>query len=197
MSRRTISLLGWIFVPIGIVFACISSYWLARFLFSSTFTFWKSLGAPSTGTAVIINADRNDIWVEANSGQLFTTTLRCSEKELCKKWVEVKSVSETNIERFTSLKQGNSCEELDAEELPRNPDGIMTDCVLAIYPGPEYEFKTYYAVMSDGSIKYWRHEGSGYGSFFFFIISNIVLSSIVILVLFKIRKKVVADENAG
>jgi hypothetical protein len=196
MSRKTITLLGWILIPIGVVLACISSYSLTRFLFSNTFTFWKSLYSPPTSAAMIIEADRNDIWVKAESGELFTITLRCNNNELCKKWIKVEIIEKTNIENFTSLQRSDNCEELDEEELPRNPEGIVTECVLAIYPGPEYDFKTYYALMSDGSIKYWRYEGSGYGSFIFHITLFFILSSSLLVIFIKIRKKVTTNEAA-
>ncbi len=192
MGRKTITLLGWALLPTGIILACMSSWWLTTFLFSDTFTFWKSLGAPSDRAVKIVEADRLNVWVEANNGQLFTADTGCYKNEICKKWVEVKRIYNFQIEDLTSIKRSENCEELDTEELPRNPNGIVTDCVLVIYPGPEYEIKTYYALMSDGSVRYWRYESSNW-KLFFFIISNIVLSTIII----KIHKKVVANANAG
>ncbi len=192
MSRKTIRLLGWVILPIGIILACISSYWLARFLSSSTFTFWKSLGAPPGGAIKIVGADRFNVWAETDNGQIFTSNIGCYKNKICKEWVEIKPMYTFHVEDHTSAKRGDNCEELDAQELSGNPNGIVIDCLLAIYPGPEYEIKTYYAIMSDGSIKYWRHESS-YWDFFFFIISNIVLSTIVI----KIHKKLIANENPG
>ncbi len=192
MGRKTITLLGWAILPIGIILACISSYWLTRLLFSSTFTFWKALGTPSSGAVTVAYADRLNVWVKTNNGQMFTASIGCYKNEICKKWVEIESMYTFHIDELTTIKRGNNCEELDAEVLPRNPVGIVSECILAIYPGPEYEIKTYYVILSDGSVRYWRYESSNWQLFFFFI-SNIVLLAIVI----KIHKRVVTNENAG
>jgi hypothetical protein len=197
MSRKTVSLLGWVIVPTGIILAFVLSIWLTDFLFSDALTVWKSLGTPPSSITIILDADSNNVWVKTRKGQIFTTTLRCYENRLCKQWVEVRASSQIHLEPATSLKRSNNCEGLDAKAFPRNPDGVITDCVLAISPGPEYDFKTYYAVMSDGSIRYWRNEVSEYKRYFFCLSSSIVLSTIVVAFFKRIHRRVVAREGAG
>jgi hypothetical protein len=196
MSRKTITLLGWIIIPIGVFFSCISSYWITLFLFSSKLTFWKSLDTPSSGVAIIVEADRNDVWIKTNSGELFTLALRCPNDEICKQWLMVESVDETHIEKFTTLKRGKDCEKLDTDELPKNPNSDVAECVLAIFPGPEYDFKTYYAIMTDGSIKYWRYQSS-YWDLPFFVVLFFSFSLFIIYSYSKFRNRYILQENAG
>jgi hypothetical protein len=197
MKRNIISTLVFIFLPTGILIAFVSSCWLSAYLFSMKFTYWKSLGAPPSGTEKIVEVDRNDVWVEAKNGELFTLTLRCDKNELCKKWVKVESAEELNVDNFTTVTRSEICSELVEEDFPQNPKGSTTECVLASYYGPEYDIKTYYALMSDGSIEYWHHERGGYADILLFGILFVLFTSIVILMFFKIHKKVLADEKAG
>lgn len=196
MSRKTIKLLSWFLIPIGIVLSCILSLWLTNFFFSAQFTFWKSLGFPSTGVVKIVDADRFNVWVETDNGQLFRSDIRCYKDKICKKWIEVKNVSKVGIDDFTSIIWGDNCEKLDLDEFPKNPTGIKTDCVLVIEPGPEYDFKTYYALMPDHSIKYWRYR-SNYWNFVFFVALTFSFSLIIIYSFLYFRKRDILQENSG
>jgi hypothetical protein len=196
MNRKVINFLSWLLIPTGIILVCISTIWFSNYKYS----LWESLVSPQIRAAKITDADRLNVWVETKDKQLFKANIGCYKNNVCREWVEVKDVAGIKIDDFTVVKRGNNCEILDEDkgEYPGNPKGTVIECVLVIdLAGPEYPFKTYYALMSDGTVKYWRNFGNDNWEIYFFVISSIVFSSITIFSFSKIRKIMFINKKAG
>jgi hypothetical protein len=105
-------------------------------------------------------AQVNQIWVKANNGLLYTTSVTsdCLNGQHCESWlpidelpVDLESVDLSN--RFAPV-HGQDCEGLQLNNPAPNPSGDLLDCVYVLSPaGETFEFH-YFALMSDGTMMY-------------------------------------------
>jgi hypothetical protein len=79
----------------------------------------------------------------------------------CFQWFEVNNLSDVKPERYYGIaanlpiQRGVTCDGLGRVD----PwIGKTIECVLAEASGPEAYFETYFALKSDGSIKYWSKD---------------------------------------
>jgi hypothetical protein len=185
----------WAAMLIGIITTIVVSYLLTINFINGAFTFWKSLDSPPSGASHIIDADPDNIWIEANDGHIFTLSLYCYRNESCYRWVMVDNASDIPPTQYVPLERGVNCTGIRDGFFPRNPMGKITECVSATFYGMESGYITYFVLMADGKVKYWQHGNSLIEDIYLFFISTVVLPilvaviiSVVYLVRYIVRK---------
>ena len=136
---------------------CIVSNLISVLFQRGAFNFWKSLPKLSSPVTQIVNADPFSVWVKTADDQILTALITCTNDNDCRKWVSVKDVSEIYPVQVDNTRREVNCEGFDGQ-FPRNPSGKVIECIRTYQPGmPEGGgFSTYYALMSDGAVKYWQ-----------------------------------------
>lgn len=129
-------------------------------IFARSTNDWISIGAPPSGTSSIAWAQVNQVWVRANNGSLYTTSVTsdCQDGKHCESWqsidelpVDPESVDPSSA--FTPV-HGPDCKALQPDNPAPNPSGDLLDCVYVLSPaGETFEFH-YFALMSDGTVVY-------------------------------------------
>jgi len=191
---------NWLVSFLVLLNICIVSNFLSVLFQRGAFKFWKSLPSLSSPVIQIVNADPFRVWVNTNEGLVFSAHMTCVNDNDCHKWVLVKDIGEIYPVQAENTIRKTNCEGFD-EQFPRNPSGKVIECIQTYQPGmPEGGgFSTYYALMSDGTIKYWQlFEGSFFTPVLCLLIPSIVCPPIGLLIISSIYtcySKV--KENAG
>ncbi len=187
----------WVVQILVAITTCVGANLLTIGFEFGAFVFWGSLKSPPSGAIKIIDADRNNIWVEANNGQLFTANVNCFENKECRKWNGVSSISDIKPFHEVPARRGANCESIRRGPFPNDPWGKVVECILAPYPGPELGTETYYALMSDGTIKDWFHGSDTISALCFFLVSTVILPILAIILASSInqRKRVAAKSE--
>jgi hypothetical protein len=148
----------WLALIIGTLVICVASN-IATIMYqiATDNSWWKSLDSPPSGAVRIINADDYDIWVESRTGKIFTASIGyCKKNELCHQWKEVSNISEIPQE-WQPLSRGESCADLQKGMFPLNPKGQIIECVYSDSDGLHTYDENYFALMANGSVKYWEN----------------------------------------
>ncbi len=164
---------------------CIAANLLSILSQRGAFKFWRSLSVPPSPAIEIINADPFNVWVKTTDGRMYTATTNCSQRNKCDTWVLAEDASEIVPLQTENTVQGPNCEDFDGR-FPANPSGKVMECVQTYQPSfPEGGgLSTYFALMSDGTLKYWQlSEGSFLTPFLYLGISNIVCPLIGLLII--------------
>jgi hypothetical protein len=129
-------------------------------IFARSANDWISIGVPPSGTASIAWGQVNQIWVIANNGSLYTTSVTsdCLHGQQCESWrsidelpVDLESVDPNSA--FAPAHR-QDCEDLQPDHPAPNPNGDLLDCVYVLSPaGETFEFH-YFALMSDGTVMF-------------------------------------------
>jgi len=164
----------WLALIVGALITCIVMTALVIPYQAGAFYPWKSLESLPAGIARIVDADFHEVWVEARDGQLYNACLMGPASADCPHWRPVEAVSETSKPPF-SISTGSDCSSLHGGIFPLDPNGRIIECVYAYLPGPEMGEDTYFALMADGSLKYWTKGVSRTALQTLFILSTIVL----------------------
>jgi hypothetical protein len=153
----------WLASFLILVSICIVSNVLSIMLQRGAFKFWKSLPSLSSPVAQIINADPFRVWVKTTDNQFFTAHMTCANDNECDKWFLVKDAEEIYPVQVTNTIRKTNCEDFN-RQFPRNPLGKVMECIETYQPPmPEGGgFRTYYALMSDGTVKYWQLFGGSF-----------------------------------
>jgi hypothetical protein len=185
----------WAALIIWVALTCVISNFLTLMFQFGGFTTWKSLSKPTSGATHIRDADGDNVWVEAGDGNLYTLTLYCVDNENCKQWKIVDGSTEINPLQCRPIKRASECTSLKSSFFPNNPlTGEVNECVVAngCFPDPEYGSETWFALMSDGSVKYWQHGNGLMGFYVLFIGSSIVLpivTAIIVTAIYQDKKR--------
>jgi hypothetical protein len=169
----------WLVLVIGIASTCILMNLLTAALQSGVFHSWKHLNNLPSEAVQILNADYTNVWIKTGDGRVFTASLLFGGNETRPQWMLLDDGSK--IQPFPPLKRGTNCEVLDDGIFPLNPKGKIIECAGAFFPGPEMSEEAYFALMSDGSVRYWHNSGSAIVTQLLFIISTFVLPLLVAL----------------
>lgn len=152
-----LALIWWISIP-----------WVLLFLLSpihyDTLIPWASLSGPPHGAVHILNASLSEVLVLTSDGKTFHYSLSCYGGNICNQWVE--GSGDFNLSRPNSLKSELSCVEFESAVFPLNPVPFnplsnMIECVYdhSLSDLSPYEYETYFALMSDGSVYHWEYQG--------------------------------------
>jgi len=185
----------WAALIICVALTCVISNFLTLMFQFGGFTTWKSLSKPASGATHILDADGDNVWVEAGDGNLYTLTLYCADNEKCKQWKIVDSATEISPFQCRPIIRESNCSSIKSSFSPNNPlTGEVNECVVAdgCFPEPEYGSQTWFALMSDGSVKYWQHGNGMLGFYGFFICSTIVLpivTAIIVTAIYQDKKR--------
>jgi hypothetical protein len=162
---------------LSMIFTCIVANVITFAQQSDFFDSWNPLPILPSGVAHIVDADADNIWVEDGNGNLYTLTLQCANNDNCPEWQRVQDA--TAIQPFVchSTTRAAACTGLAGSYSPNPLSGEVKECILAEGCSfePSYGYETYFALMSDGTVKYWEH-----GSGTLVLASNFVLSSVVL-----------------
>ncbi len=136
---------------------CLLSNLLSALLQLGAFQFWRSLPGLPSPAAQILDIDPDNVWIQTVDGRIFTATIFCSGDDPCRQWIPVADVSEIRPLQFMDPIRRPGCENI-AGLFPRDPIGKVMECVETVRPPmPEGGgFRTYFALMSDGTVKYWQ-----------------------------------------
>ncbi len=164
---------------------------------NGAFNEWSTIKSPPSGAIKIIGADYREIWVETKDGQIFQTCLFGAESDNCLEWKSVEDPLEFRSWPF--MITGKDCNSLQDNPPRSNPRGQYIECVYAYFPGPEMGEEAYYALMTDGSIKYWTNGGSDIERMIFFAFSIIssILVAVFISIFYLIMNMITRDERKG
>jgi hypothetical protein len=164
---------------------CIVANLLALVYQFGWFITWKRLPNLPSEAIHIVDADGDNVWVEGADGHFYTLTLNCGSNTNCKQWQKLDVLANMNPLHCQPVDRGATCKDLEGYFSPNNPLGAdVNECIVAdgCFPDPEYGYETYFALLSDGSIRYWQH-GNGLMSFFGgFILSTCVLPALAVVV---------------
>ena len=119
---------------------------------------WKSLPRLSSPAIQIFEADPDNVWIKAADGNIYTASLYCSSDTPCHEWSVVNDVSAIQPFDVIKPKRASNCELID-KKAPRNPSDTVIECVRTFHPsfGEGGSFTSYFALLSDGRVKYWQH----------------------------------------
>jgi hypothetical protein len=176
----------WTVLITSVTITCIAANLVTLISQSGGFTTWKLLPKPPSGAVRIVDADGSNVWIEANDGNIYTLTLYCSEGGNCRQWQKVDDSAKIDPFQCRPVKRGSNCATLGGSFSPNKPfTGEVTECIVAdgCFPDPEYGSETYFALLSDGTVKYWQHGNGLLGFFGFFIISTLILPTIVAILI--------------
>ncbi|MFT3890798.1 MAG: hypothetical protein QM730_04120 [Anaerolineales bacterium] len=172
---------------VGMLLTCILANAISFPMQSGMFTSWKSLPALPSKAIHIVEVDPDHVWVETSNGDIYTAALMCKETENCNQWIEIVSPTEIMPLQYQPIKRGETCSSLDGNFSPSIPSKFeIKECILATaygVPDPEWGYKTYFALMADGTVKYWRHGNGILGFFGSFIFSTVILPVLVAVVI--------------
>ena len=166
----------WMVLFLTIILTCIVANTITISFQSGMFTIWRSLPPPPLKTTHIIDADGDNVWIGDGEGNLYTLTLYCSGSDDCHQWVRLDDVENIDPLQCHPVQRGPDCRTLSGAFSPNNPSGgKVHECIVAdgCFPDPEYGSETYFALMADGSVKYWKHGNGLLGFSFFFVLSTI------------------------
>jgi len=178
-------------LPYGVVvflatlFTCLAANAITLSAQSGLFTTWETLPGLPSGATHIIDADGDNVWVEDGEGNLFTLALRCGEDSHCPEWQRVNDLAEIQPVQCHPTKRGANCTSLKGSSSPSPLSGEVSECIVAngCFPDPEYGYETYFALLSDGTVKYWQHGSGILGFVFNFVLSSVILPFIVAVII--------------
>jgi hypothetical protein len=179
---------------------CVIANVLALVFQFGGFTTWKSLSKPPSGASHIVDADGLNIWLEANDGNLYTLTLYCRGDQDCEQWIMIDDPTEINSLQCYPIKRSDDCKSLDGYFSPNNPPSSkVNECVVAnsCSMDPEYGSETWFALISDGSVKYWEHGNGLLGFSFLFMITTIALPIVTAIIFTTIYQYKKRDNSSG
>jgi hypothetical protein len=172
---------------VGILLTCILANAISFPLQSGMFTSWKSLPALPSKAIHVVEVDADNVWVETSNGEIYAATLLCGKAEDCDQWIEIDSLTEITPLQYQPIKRGENCSSLDGSFSPSIPSRFeVKECILATaygVPDPEWGYKTYFALMTDGTVKYWQHGNGILGFFGSFIFSTVILPILVAVII--------------
>jgi hypothetical protein len=126
------------------------------------FNSWSSITSPPSGITRILGVNgeldsrtgvilMTEIWVETQNGQVFSAPF-CVDYQKCDppQW-KSRSKSPNPNDYFTNTR-GPDCKTLG--DLPLSPSGQTIECVYVNWPNGDLPTEAYYALLADGSIKY-------------------------------------------
>jgi hypothetical protein len=160
-----------------VIFTCIVANVITFARQSDFFESWNSLPNLPSGAAHIVDADADNIWVADGNGNLYTLTLRCAKNDNCPEWQRVEDATAIQPFECHPIKRAADCTSLVGSYSPSALSGEVNECIVVEGCSfePSYGYETYFALMSDGTVKYWEH-----GSGTLVLASNFVLSSVVL-----------------
>ena len=157
------------------------------------FTFWRSLSSPPSGATQIVNAEGYNIWVETRDGSIYTFSSECADNKHCKQWILANDGTEISSNQ-SSINREKDCHGFWGYPLINNPlFGKVIECVNARVFHPELKIDTFFALMSDGTVKYSIHAGLDF--FLYFFISTLILLGFVVIVLGRIYRGRLAHQT--
>jgi hypothetical protein len=175
---------NWLVSFLILLSVCVVSNFLSVLFQRGAFNFWRPLPSLSSPVTQIVNADPFGVWVKTNDNHIFAAGVTCTDDEECYKWAVVKDIAEIHPLQAINTKREVNCEDFDGL-FPRNPSGKVIECVQTYQPGmPEGGgFSTYYALMSDGTVKYWRvFEGAFFTPILCLVIPTFICPPIGLLI---------------
>jgi hypothetical protein len=176
---------NWLASLLILVSICIVSNVLSVLLQRGAFKFWTPLPDLSSPVTQIVDADPFRVWVKTVDNKMYTAHMTCSNDKDCHTWALVKDVDEIHAIQAPNTVRETNCEGFD-RQFPKNPSGKVLECIETYQPAmPEGGgFRTYYALMSDGTVEYWQlFEGSFLMPFLCVGIPSIVCPPIGLLLL--------------
>jgi hypothetical protein len=188
----------WLVLPLGVVLTVI----VANFLFTMSeiggFETWRNLQSPPSPSTHIINADGNVVWVETKDKEIFELTVNCY-RENCFQWIKTDEDIPSYIEGAgIIIYRGTDCKSLNSEIFPLSPYGEMIECVKVANFGAGYGSVTYFALMTDGTLKYWANGNTAFVSQLMPICTTYILPLIVavlITVAYLIKNSINHDQS--
>ena len=166
----------WLALLIGVVLTCILTNAVTASSQFGMFNSWTSLNSPPSGAKKLIDAQYNQIWIEANDGRFFTASIlfNCEGKDMCWEWEVIDEVPKM-FESDFPLMRASSCKEVRDDKFLSNPDGQIVECVYARFLGPDFWEEGYFALMADGNVLYWKNGGNALGTQVVFILSTVIV----------------------
>lgn len=195
MATTHKSLPSWVALIVWAALTCVISN-LVTFMFQFVgFNTWISLSKPVSGATHIRDADGGNVWVDADDGNLYTLNIYCLDNENCKQWIVTNSSTEIDPFQCRPIKRASECTSLKDLFFPNNPlTGEIKECVVAntCFPSPENGAETWFALMSDGSVKYWQNGTGVFGFYIPLICSKIVVpivTGIIVSAIYQDKKR--------
>ena len=172
-------------VFLATIFTCIAANAITLSAQLGLFTTWETLPGLPSGATHILDADGDNVWVEDGNGNLFTLALRCGEDSNCPEWQSVDDVAEVQPIQCHPTQRGANCTSLKGSSSPSPLFGEVSECIVAdgCFPDPAYGYETYFALLSDGTVKYWQHGSGTLGFVFNFVLSSVILPFIVAVII--------------
>src|SRR5690349_17993997 len=97
---------------LGMLLTCLVANAVTIPMQSGIFTSWKSLSNLPSKAIRIVEADQDNVWVEADDGQIYTATLWCKGNESCYQWTIIVDKAEIEPLHFQPIKRGENCSSL-------------------------------------------------------------------------------------
>lgn len=169
----------WLVLLLGVVLTLIVANFLSVMFQMGAFVAWQNLSSPPSPSTHILSADGNVVWVETKDKEIFELTVNCY-RENCFQWTKtVKDIPLYVEGAGISINRGTDCKSLSSETFPLSPSGEMIECVNVTNFGSGYGSVTYFALMADGTLKYWSNGNNAISSQLTFICATCVLPFIV------------------
>jgi hypothetical protein len=151
---------------------------------------WASIKSPPPGVARVLGITgggmsmKYEVWIETQDGQMFSAPV-CSDDQKCDppQW-KLRSKATMPRSDFFSDTRGTDCKDLG--EFPLNPSGQIIECVYVVDTNIDLVPQVYFALMADGSLKYFVLDLYHY----FRVQGKLILTSLLlyfVLVLFVFR----------
>ncbi len=182
-------------VSIAGVAAAILTYWLTQVLDSllaqaDLFNAWASIKSPPSGAARILGASDgafqqyDEVWIETHDGQTLSASVCTGYSQPCGDLPQWKSISQTPVYSL-DYTQGANCKKLG--EFPLNPSGPIVECRYYVFWENDMETIIYYALMADGSLKYFVMDfAAQLTAQLKFLLANVLLYLVMFFLVFRV-----------
>jgi hypothetical protein len=182
-----------VFTFLGIAFSIAVGFLIVVLNDGGAFNSWKLLD-DSLRFYRIVDANSRTVWAKNKDDKLFyykdIKQAYCDNND-CNKWIETKDVSGDAHYRFEHpVEKDTSCHFDDLMFL-RKPPGTIIECARGWYAGPEFGTVSYYALLNDGTIWKWEHNGDNllYTVMFLCLIPAGLILGIYGLTVFRVQSK--------
>jgi len=145
------------------------------------FRLWKSLPQLPSSAVYILDADENNIWVQTVDGNLHTFQLYCGSQD-CNQWSQIDDLVGVTPFQCAPIQRESTCKSLESGFLQSNPrTGEVKECVAINGCFPKAT-ETRFALMVDGTVKYWHHQNGLLVPYFDLALSTLVLPYVVAII---------------
>lgn len=167
MNRRAVVLLG-------AIISCLVASTLSSIYHLGGFTPWRSLPKPPFNPIHIVEADQDNIWLEADDRKIYSLSLFCRNGD-CFHWGLIDPEKGITPFQYGESIRGGDCKSLRNTLFPGDPRSKQVlECILSPSVG-EWGHDTYFALLPGGNAMYWTHRSGRFNPVVLILISTVTV----------------------